>query len=215
MVSKRETLARVQDYFTFTKQELIGLVVAVLLVGFIFSFRDWGEDAFNFVIGLKNFILTIAAAGIVIIFRFACQKVYGLAEGYKVSFKPWWGGYVIALVLAFVTRGYVPLVLIGTSGAAFISKHRMGEYRYGYSYWNQGIIGMWALYASIIIAALFSFAQYIFPESYFFHQGVVISLVMGFCALLPIPDAEAYAIYYATPWLYTLAILMMLAASLL
>ena len=57
MVSHKEKAARIQDFFRFSQQEITGLVAAVLVTAFVFSFRDWGVDTFNASIGLRNFIL--------------------------------------------------------------------------------------------------------------------------------------------------------------
>ncbi|MFH1275865.1 MAG: hypothetical protein ABIH82_02030, partial [Candidatus Woesearchaeota archaeon] len=215
MVYWKEKISRYKQYFRFNNNEITGLAVAALLTGFIFSFRDWGGASFNFLLGIRNMILAILAAGLLFFVRVSLQKLYGLSGGYKVEFKPLWGGIIGAVILAFVTNGLIPIILIGGTTVIFISKHRMGEYRYGFSYWNNGIISMWAIYAAIIMGCFFGLGAYIFPSSYFFSKGLIMSMIMGFLSLLPIPQMEAYSIYYAAPWLYLVAILIMIIVALL
>ncbi|MBI2112437.1 hypothetical protein HYT52_02800 [Candidatus Woesearchaeota archaeon] len=215
MVSWDEKFSRWKSYFSFNLNELSGLITAAVVTGFIFSFRDWGGDTFNFFLGLQHLILAILAAGIIFFVRSSLQKTYGLAEGYKVEFKPFWGGIIIALIVAFITNGLIPLVIIGGTSVIFITKQRMGEYRYAFSYWNNGIISLWVIYSAVIIAIIFGLGLHFFPENYFFGKGVLISVLMGFFALLPIPQMDAYSIYFAATWLYLVALGIMIFAALL
>ena len=47
MTGGRELQARIRDFFTFSRQELIAIFIAALATALIFSFRDWGEDFFD------------------------------------------------------------------------------------------------------------------------------------------------------------------------
>ncbi len=215
MVSFKEKMSRLRDFFTFTPGELGAIVVAALVTGFVFSFRDWGVEHFDASAGLFHILAATLAAALILLFRFSCQKIDGLFEGYKVTFKPWWTGYILAVIAAFIFNGQLPLVLIGGVSVAFMVRQRMGEYRYGFSYWNSGIISLWAVYASILAATIFAFLLHIFPGSYFLEKGMAISLVMGVCSLLPLPQVEAFSIYYAEVWVYIVAWLIMILSAVL
>ncbi|MBI2665184.1 hypothetical protein HYX12_01015 [Candidatus Woesearchaeota archaeon] len=214
MVSKQENIARIKEHYRFNRDEILALLTAAILTGFIFSFRDWG-DQFNLAVGLTNVVLGTLSASLLFFIRYTSQKWYGLFEGYNVTFKPWWTGMGIALILAFLTRGYLPLILIGGVSVAVMTRQRMGEYRYGFSYWNNGIIALWGIYSVLIAGILFGLGLYFWPGNYFFNKGLWMSLIFGFCTLIPIPQTDAFSIYYAKPWLYTVAILLMVVASML
>ena len=64
MVSFKELKDRVKTFFGFSKEEIKGVLIGVLLVGFIFSFRNWGLEKFNPAFGFQNLILTTFAAAI-------------------------------------------------------------------------------------------------------------------------------------------------------
>ena len=55
----------------FDKKEIKSLVIASLLLGFIFSFTEWGQgNVFSLVTGFSNWIrLTIASAIILLIYQ--------------------------------------------------------------------------------------------------------------------------------------------------
>ena len=208
-------LSRIKDFFTFSRQERNNLLLAVLLAAFIFSFRDWGKEAFSLTEGLQHFILMLLVVTISVLFRISCQKLYGLSNGYKIEFRVWWTGMLISLILAFITFGKVPTILLGGATSAFMVRQRLGEFRYGYSYWQSGMISLWALYGSLILAILFALGKFALPESYFFAKGVVFNLIMGFCALLPLPQLEGVNIFFAARWLYAAAIALLALTALL
>ncbi|MBI2665986.1 hypothetical protein HYX13_00075 [Candidatus Woesearchaeota archaeon] len=208
-------LSRIKDFFTFSKQERNNLLLAVLLLAFIFSFRDWGRETFSLTEGLRHFILMLLVVSISIFARISCQKLYGLSNGYKIEFRVWWTGLLISLILAFITFGKVPTILLGGATSAFMVRQRLGEFRYGYSYWQSGMISLWAFYASLILATLFAVGKYAFPENYFFAKGVIFNLIMGFCALLPLPQLEGANIFFAARWLYAVAIVLLGVTTLL
>ncbi len=208
MTSFKELFARIKQNLRFSRQELGGIIVAILAAAFIFSFRDWGTEDFNALSGFINLLLVLLIAAISFFFRLSCQKIYGLAEGHKAEFKVWWTGIVIALVLAFITNGRLPIILAGTMVASFMVKLRLGEFRYGFSTWSNGIIGYWGILGNLILALLFAWGLYLFPSSYFFHKGLILNLVMAWCALIPLPQLDGLNIFFASYKLYLLAIVV-------
>lgn len=215
MVSWEELKARVRDFFHYRRSEVIGLVAAVLVTAFVFGFRDWGGEEFNVLIGSKNLLTILIIVGISLLFRTACQKIYALSEGYQAEFKVWWAGLAIAFVIAFITLGKVPLVLVGTMSAAFMVKQRLGEFRYGFSHWNNAMIGYWGMLGSLIMALLFALGWYFSPQSFFFSKGLLFNIIAAFCALIPIPQLDGLSIFYGSRKLYFSGILLALLAAVL
>ncbi|MBT4936249.1 hypothetical protein HOL21_01255 [Candidatus Woesearchaeota archaeon] len=215
MANIKELIKRIQDFYRFSWQEISGLLIAVIFTAFIFSFRDWGGELFDIVIGLKNFVIVIFVAAISFTFRISCQKIYALSQGYKAEFKVWWVGLIIALVLAFISFGRVPLVLIGGVVTAFMVKQRLGEFRYGFSYLQNGFTSLWGILGNMILAIGFALGLYYVPQSYFFSKGLMLNVIMGFCALLPLPQLDGLNIYFGSRIMYYIAIVTVLLASVL
>ena len=215
MVNKLEISARIRDEFRFNWQEISGLIVAILVTAFIFSFRDWGGEQFDLLIGLKNLFLVIIITVISFLFRFSCQKIYGLAAGNKVEFKVWWMGILIALVIAFITMGRLPLIFIGGITIAFMVRHRLGEFRYGPSWRINGIAALWGIWGNLILAILFAVGLYLFPQSYFFNKGLILNLIMAGGALIPLPQLDGLMIFLSSRVFYVLGILAVLLAAIL
>ncbi len=215
MVYWRELQARIQDFFRFSRQETIGLLAAVIVTGFIFSFRDWGTEQFDAAIGLRNLLLITLVAGISLVFRSSCQKIYALSEGYKAEFKVWWAGLAIALVVIFISSGRIPLIFAGTMVASFMVKQRLGEFRYGFSYWNNAMIAYWGIMGNLILAILFAIGSYAWPESYFLSKGLALNLIMAFTSLLPLPQLDGLSIFFGSRKVYALAIALSILAAVL
>ncbi len=223
MVSWPELKARAQDFFRYRRSEAAGLLAAVLVTAFIFSFCDWGPPGqcagdFSLLLGFKHLSLTLGIIAVSLFFRTACQKIYALSEGYQAVFKVWWAGLAIALIIAFISAGLgklVPLVFAGTMSTAFMIKQRLGEFRYGFSHWNNAMIAYWGMLGSLIIALLFALGLYFSPQSFFFHQGLVFNMIAAFCALIPLPQLDGLSIFYGSRKLYFLGVMLALLAAVL
>ena len=215
MVSFRELQARVKEFLRFSKQEIIGLGAAILVTAFIFSFRDWGDEQFEFVTGVTHLLTLISVAAVSFGFRLSCQKIYALSQGYLAEFKPWWTGLIIAVIVTFITIGRIPLIFIGGVVAALMVKQRLGEFRYGFSFFENAVISLWGILGNILAAIIFAIGLHFLPQSYFFSKGLVMNIVMAFCALFPLPQLDGAQIYFGSRGGYYLAIGVVFLTALL
>ena len=215
MVSTQEIHSRIKDFYRISKHERLGLIASIILLAFMFSFRDWGEDTLDLTIGLTNFSLILIIATISLLFRVTCQKIYALSQGYKAEFKVWWPGLTISLITIFLSKGRLPLILLGTITATFMVKQRLGEFRYGFSYFENGMISFWGLLGSLIIAILFALGLYAFPNTYFFEKGLIIILILAAITLIPLPQLEGLAIFFGSRAQYFFGWIVVAVASIL
>ena len=215
MANILELINRVKKDFRFSQQELVGLGVLVLVTGFIFSFKNWGADTFNLLIGLKNFLITTLAALVGFLAHVGPQKIYSLGEGYKAEFKIWWVGPIIALVLCFITAGNLTLILAGGMFMSFMVRQRLGEFRYGYNLEQQAVTAFWGIYGLIIVATLFRIGTSYFPQVLFFQKGLMICLILAICALLPIPGLNGLNLFFGSRMIYYFTIVLVVVVALL
>ncbi len=215
MVSSKELWSRWKKHFRFSRQELQGLILAVLITGFIFSFKDWGLEEFDLAYGLKSLLITIFAAAVSFLGHVGCQKLYALSSGYNAEFKVWWIGVVAALVIAFISLGSFPLVLAGGVTLSFMVRQRLGEFRYGHGLTEQAITGLWGVLGSLIFAALFRIGNYFLPEVMFFEKGLMISLIFAICSVLPLPKLGGLSIFFGSRGIYYISLVVVLASTLL
>jgi len=215
MVYYKELVSRIKEYYKFDLSEIGGLAAVALVAGFIYSFRDWGTETFDLAFGLQNLALTFFAAAISIWFRLSCQKIYGLAEGHLARFKVWWAGLGISLILAFLTVGKVPIILVGCMSVIFMVKLRLGEFRYGFSYWTNAVIGLWGIIGNLILGIAFALGLYFYPDSYFFSQGLVLNIIMAWCSLIPLPQLDGLNIFFGSRILYGVGLILTLLGTIL
>ena len=215
MASQPEIRARIKEFFHFSKSELAGLLLVALITGFIFSFKDWGDEFFDAAVGFAHLISAILIAGFTLFIRSSIQKMYALAQGYKIVMKTWFVGTYITLALSFLSLGNLSLVLPGTFNSAFMVKQRLGEFRYGFNNFENGMIGFWGIMANAGLALFFAILSYFFPGNYIFDKGVTINLVMGFATLLPFPQLDGLKIFFGRRLLYYATVGIMLLSALL
>lgn len=213
MVSWEENLSRIKGHFRFNQAELSGIAMAILVISIILSLGDWGAEEFVLAVWLKAFILSLIIVPVSIIFRTSCQKLYALSQGYRADFKVWWLGLGISLVLTLLVRAKFPVVLIGTVAAVFMVRQRLGEFRYGFSYWNNAIIALWGILGSLIMAVIFAWLEFFFPESQIFSKGVLFNLAYAVFALLPFPQLEGLSIFFGARFLYVVALIVVLISG--
>lgn len=215
MVSFEELKARIRDFFRFSRQELQGLMVAILVAGFIFSFRYWGGEQFDLVMGMRNWFWVTLAAVIAFLGQVGAQKIYALSAGYEAEFKAWWAGILISLALCFVSLGHVTLILAGSYSLSMMVRQRLGQFRYGYSMAEQAIVGLWGILGSLIVACLFRLGSYFFPTILFFERGLMLSLILAICSVLPLPGLNGLNIFFGARGIYYISLVVVVAAALL
>ena len=206
---------RLNKYFAFSKKEVRDLAAAVLIVGFIFSFRDWGDTAFDALVGIKNLILAVFASAISFFVHESAHRIMALKDGFKAEFKIWWGGLIVSLMLAFASNGRIQLVLPGGIVVALLARYRLGIFRYGWSYWDMGIIAIWGPLANIALAFIAKLFVETFPASYFFQKLFIINIVFGICTILPIPHLDGINTFFGGRLLYVLILAGVIVASVL
>ena len=211
MVSQKELGSRVKDFYKFSKQEIVGLIAAAIVVTIIYSMI---ED-YRVVIDPAKLLLVLVAVIITLLFRFSCQKIYGLAQGQRAEYKVWWAGLAISFVVALFSGGKVPLIFIGGMISTIMIKQRLGEFRYGQSNQVMAVTALWGIIGNLIMAILFALGLYFFPQNYFFNKGMMINIVMAFCALFPFPQQDGLSLFFGSRTLYYVGIAAVLLAAVL
>lgn len=215
MTGGRELQARIRDFFTFSRQELITIFIAAVATALIFSFRDWGDDVFDAALGIVHLFIAFLVAMFSFVGRLSAQKVYALSQGYKAEFRLWWVGIAIALLVAFISMGSFPIVLIGGVVLGLMVRQRLGEFRYGFSYFDNAVVAFVGVLANILLALFFAVGLYFFSDSYFFLKGLWLNLSMAFGALIPLPQLDGFNIYFGSKTLYFFGWLLTLVSAVL
>lgn len=89
------------------ESEFKWLAITTLVLGFCFSFRDWGEPIFNFGTGIRNFIITTILVLISILIHEYAHKKSAEKFDAEIRFRTWSTLLFAALAITILTNGYV------------------------------------------------------------------------------------------------------------
>jgi len=210
-----DLIDKTKRYFTFNPEEIKGILGSTLIIAFIISFKLWGPgDEFNLAYGLKNLFNSILVVLLAILVHISAQKIYGLSLGFKVEFRTFWPGLLIALVLCFVSGGAIWFLVPGGIVLYHMKKHRLGFFRYGLNYWSLGMISAAGPLANVILAALLAVIAYggvIIPPmtpivtTTLIGRAISLNLWLAIFTMLPIPPLDGSNMFFASRLLYAFA----------
>ena len=132
---------KVKRYFAFSNEEIKGMVVATLIIGFIISFKEWGYgDKFDALVGLRNLFSSIMIVALAMLAHQTGQRIVGLHVGFRVEWRMWLYGLMIGLILVLVSRGNLWFIAPGGIIVHHMKQHRIGYFRYGVNKWALAMI---------------------------------------------------------------------------
>lgn len=105
-------------YATYEKKyllkiELAHIVLAIIILGFAFSFRQWGVEIFSVGTGFSNWLKMSCLALVALGIHIWAQK--GVARHFDVisRFRIWKLGVALSIILAFLTNGWFIWAAVG------------------------------------------------------------------------------------------------------
>ncbi len=206
--------AKIREYYRFTHSELIGSIASILVLSFIISFREWGEDKFSLMIGLFNwFNAALIVTLVFIVYNFA-QRIAGWSAGYNAEYKVWATGLLIGLLFAFVSRGKIWILLPGGILIHHLAGHRLGHFRYELNYFQHGMISVAGTVALITMAAFFKIVNANINNS-LLNKLIVFCVIFAIYDILPIPPLTGSRLFYGSRMVYAFMFCTIVVAGIL
>ncbi|MBI5388972.1 hypothetical protein HZB01_01170 [Candidatus Woesearchaeota archaeon] len=195
---------RLKLYFKFSPKEVQNIMISVVVMGFMVSFREWGiTNEVNVYLGFFNWFNASLIILLTMIVWMTFCRLFSIIVGFRGEFKFWPGGLVFALIVTFVTRGYVWfLFLPGGLIVQHLTTHRIGYFRYGRNNQAYAIACMAGPIALIFLALFFRMLLGFFPENPLLIKAVAINLWFAVINMLPIPPLNGAHIFYFSRPLY-------------
>lgn len=213
-----DMLDKIKRFYRFSRYELRGIIISILVIAFIVSFNEWGSSsAFEPAIGLFNLFNAILIVALSILFHDAGQRLWGLAMGYRVEFKMWTFGLIASLALAFINNGRIPyLWLIAPSGFTLhlIAGHRLGWFRYNINYFGQAMVALAGPLFTLMLV-LFLKVLYIFSPTPLILLAIRFNVIYAIISLLPIPPLDGSKIYFGSRMLYAFSLPTIIISTIL
>ncbi|MBI1934971.1 hypothetical protein HYS31_00880 [Candidatus Woesearchaeota archaeon] len=205
---------KIKRYYGFSRHELRGLAIAILVIAFVISFKEWGADKFNPSIGIFNFFKAILIVALSLLVHDAGQRIWGLAIGYQPEFKMWSFGLLIALIAAFISNGNIWLILPGGFLLHHLAGHRLGWFRYGINYFGQAMVALAGPLFSLMLVIFLKILYIFFPDP-LIEKAIMFNVVYAITSMLPLPPLDGSKIYFGSRMLYAFVLPAMAVASIL
>jgi hypothetical protein len=177
---------------SLSKDELKQILITVLIIAFVWSFNKWGDQKFDFFVGIKNFSLGVLFALIGLLFNQIGQRMVAVHYGYDPNYEYGVLGLMIALVIAFASRGYLIFFLPGGVNLRHLAASRLGEFRYYTNDWEWAKAGFMGPFFNIILAVVLSF----FKENPIARQLMIMNILFAFYSLIPLPANLGLYLFY-------------------
>jgi len=205
----------IKKYFKFSADEIKSFIVTVVFLGFMFSFREWGTDTFDARAGFFNWFNSAIVVAFALFIYLAAQRLMAIRKGYKVEYKMWFYGMIVALLITFVTRGYIILAFVGTTLIYHLEGHRLGKFRYGLNYKDLGVISLMGPVAMIILAVIFKIISKFFMDSPLVSKMIVACLLIACFSMLPFPWIDGGNVFFASRLLWVFSFVALIVASMM
>jgi len=183
----------------FTPKEIYGLAITSLVLGFAFSFNDWGPGGtFELSTGLQSLIITIALVGLTLLTRELVRRRYAKTEDATVEYSAWPSGWFYTILLAFLTNGYFVLAIPGSVDIKSTAFSRAGrKTRLAHLGPDEiALIILTGIFANVLLAAFAKLLVAFGYTSYITTQLFRINAWMALFSILPlfkfIPLTQAY-----------------------
>jgi Zn-dependent protease len=190
----RSYIDTVRRYFWFSGRELRALCIVIFVFAFIFSFREWGDETFDLMIGLGNFFRALLIVALVVLIHETGQRLAALKVGFRTEVKIWWYGIIAGLILVLLSRGKLMFVAATGMWIHHLAVHRLGYFRYGPNVQAFGVIAMMGPLANIAAATFVKFLQvnlHVIPATSVFAQKFFFfSWLFAVLNLIPIPPLD-------------------------
>ena len=209
-----DMLDKIKRYYKFTSYELRGLIISILVIAFIISFKEWGITTFDYKSGLYNFLNAVLIVALSILVHDTGQRLWSLAIGYRLEFKMWTFGLVIALIIAFLSNGNLWLIVPAGFMLHHLAGPRLGWFRYGINYLGQAMVALAGPLFTLMLIILLKVLG-AFSANPLIQKAIIFNVVYAITSLMPIPPLDGSKIYFGSRMLYAFVLPAIAVATIL
>ncbi len=209
-----DMLDKIKRYYKFTSYELRGLIISILVIAFIISFKEWGITTFDYKAGLYNFFNAVLIVALSILVHDTGQRLWSLAIGYRLEFKMWTFGLIIALIIAFLSNGNLWLIVPAGFMLHHLAGPRLGWFRYGINYLGQAMVALAGPLSTLMLIILLKVLG-AFSTNPLIQKAIIFNVVYAITSLLPIPPLDGSKIYFGSRMLYAFVLPAIAIATIL
>lgn len=188
----------INRYFNFSKDEWLSLFLTAAIMAFVLGFRKWGEKTFSFSTGLSNLVFFFFASSLLLLIFVLAQKLAGIFFGVMVTYQSYGFGLIIGVFITILSFGFIPAFMPGFLRYKAIPNLRVGKFRATLvKKWEQGLVAAAGPIVMLFVVILLQFLALVTGLP-LFHTLIVISLLLAFYSLIPLPlfqSKNPYTVY--------------------
>jgi hypothetical protein len=185
-------IEKIRHNFRYESKEALGLVSISVVLGFILSFRDWGDPLPVFKVGMLNWINSALVVFLSLVIVTSVQKLFAIKKNHNVNYKPWLVGLFVSFFVALFTEGNWLFLLPG--GLLFSSLklgHLGDEYEGRVVHHTRAIVAFMGPLTHLILAYIFNALFLSGFDNYLVDKLITLNLVLAITTILPIPQMES------------------------
>ena len=214
MAEIADLIDKIKKYYKFTTYELRGIIISIFVIAFIISFKEWGTIKFDAGAGLFNLFNSILIVAMSILIHDAGQRLWGLAIGYRIEYRMWSLGLLIAVIVAFASNGSLWLIVPAGFMLHHLAGHRLGFFRYGVNYFGQAMVALAGPLFTFMLIILLKILNAFYPNV-LLQKAIIFNVVYAITSLLPIPPLDGSKIYFGSRMLYAFVLPAIFIATIL
>src|SRR3989344_5237760 len=221
-------LDSIKKHFRFGKEETIHLIISILVVGFILSFRYWGGADVDYQSGFYNLVGLTLVGAFSLLIHMSVPKVMAIKQGATVSYRLWPLGVLLSLVACFVSNGWFVLLLLGGINFSSLYYHLLGREFQELTMKARIKVAFSGIFSNLLLAAFFKYLIIAGKTNLFIEKAFVLNLLLAFYSVLPLfqwervfayksshVNLDGFHIFYASKPLWLFSIIFVLLFILL
>lgn len=205
---------RIKNHFRFSHEERLGFLYTVLAAAFILSFRKWGTVEFDWVQGISNMILCGIIFLVCLFVHIATQKLISIRMGFSAKYTYSRNGIFVGVLMAFLSYGYIPVLMNGSIELDSITRLRLGRFRYGLNMKDLAKVAFAGPASNIVITLILEPFFAIAPAGSSAYDLLMLivwtNFLIAIYALLPFKNCSGLHIFIASRGTYVLAFFFVL-----
>ena len=205
MYGWRNFVDKTKRYFPLEGFEKKGLIVTILVFSFLFSFREWGTEKFDFSMGIGNLIIITTIVTISFLVHEIAHRTIALWLGYHSQYKAWLIGLVAGLIVTFVSNGRLLFLAPGALVITHLTYHRLGKPYYELSMKHLGWIAMSGPIANMLFAVILKTISLGIPSP-ILTKAVAINIWIALYDMLPVPPFNGHRTFFGSRYIYMFVI---------
>ena len=206
MYSFKDLKDKIKKHFWVNKKEEIkAIIISILILGFVVGFDD-GKPVFNLLDWFSNLIIVLIIVAVSFLAHITIQKIQALEWGFKLEYKLWWYGLIIALAAAFFSRGKIWLLIPGGIFLHIMPVHRLGWFRYRTNMMVNGVVALLGPLTNVALALICRGLLIFMPGNTVLYNGIFVNLWMAVFTMLPIPPLDGSRVFFFSRLNYVLIV---------